>query len=271
MEAHDPYAQLPDLVAKLQDKLQALENGQLSATDLTHLTDTAREVYERLLVLRYKAFEAVAKNDDGNSGFRINTAPDHLKTDDGQTSLIDAIEEIQQEEVPLAPTLFAETEVQAPIPVAPPVAEPEPTPEPIPLPEPEPESEPEPAPIAVVIPEAPAPAEDIAAAPVPLPEAELDINQVASAAEGADQESIAERLERAPLEQLQGNISLNQKFLMIGELFDGDSAQYEQTISAIDAAGNNNAAHSLISELKAEPGQALELIQDLVERRYPSA
>ena len=94
------------------------------------------------------------------------------------------------------------------------------------------------------------------------------VTSVLDAMDSAE-ESIAERLERAPLTQLQGSISLNQKFLMLGELFDGDSGQYEATISALDAAGDHASAQNLVHALGAEPSPALDLIHELVERRYP--
>ena len=50
------FKRLQELASELQNKLQALSGGNLSATELENMTEHSRELYERLIVLRFKAF-----------------------------------------------------------------------------------------------------------------------------------------------------------------------------------------------------------------------
>ena len=83
-----------------------------------------------------------------------------------------------------------------------------------------------------------------------------------------DEESLVERLERAPLAQIKGSISLNQKFLLINELFDGDSGWYDQVIGQLDQAGDRAAAFALVDGLGEDGAKSRTLITELIERRY---
>ena len=105
------FKRLQQLAQDLQEKLQALSGGNLSATELENMTEHSRELYERLVVLRFKAFadevgeanpvheEAVAKEEI------VAAPPITFKIDEprldvapNQVSLIDAIEEVTKEE-----------------------------------------------------------------------------------------------------------------------------------------------------------------------------
>lgn len=254
---HTPLA---DLIAELQAALAELDAGTLDVERMDALTECSRELYERLVVLRYKAFEQFAKG-DGEGDFRIGG-----EVDEAQTDLLSAIEEIETEQKPpINPTLELFS-FEAPAPAPAPEQEPEPEPavasapetedEDVPEPEPElevegaPESEPEPAP--AVDAQGHAPQEDS-----PIHE------QLAT-----DEESLVERLERAPLAQIKGSISLNQKFLLINELFDGDSGWYDQVIGQLDQAGDRAAAFALVDGLGEDGAESRTLITELIERRY---
>ena len=276
---HTPLA---DLVAELQAALAELEAGELDVVRIDALTERSRELYERLVVLRYKAFEQFAKG-DGEGDFRIGG-----EVDEAQTDLLSAIEEIETEQKPPinpTPELFS---FEPPAPATAPEPEPEPVvasapePEPEPAPEleevPAPEPEPEPEPIVEFTPEPePDPDPEVEVAPDPEPEpAPVVEAQAPAPGEEApiheqlatDEESLVERLERAPLEQIKGSISLNQKFLLINELFDGDSGWYDQIIGQLDQAGDRAAAFALVDGLGEEGAESRALITELIERRY---
>jgi hypothetical protein len=91
----------------------------------------------------------------------------------------------------------------------------EPTPTPAPQPAPRPVAEPkaEPATLAdVIAPAAPTLADTIAAPA-----------------------ALADEMHHTPIRSLREGIGLNDKFLMIRDLFDGDGDAYEEAISALDA------------------------------------
>jgi len=268
---HTPLA---DLIAELQAALTELDAGTLEVERMDALTERSRELYERLVVLRYKAFEQFAKG-DGEGDFRIGG-----EVDEAQTDLLSAIEEIETEQKPPinpTPELFS---FEPPAPAPAPEQEPEPEPAVASAPEPEaedvPEPEPESEPVVAFTPE-PEPELEVAVAPEPEPEPAPAVDAQGHAPHedspiheqlATDEESLVERLERAPLAQIKGSISLNQKFLLINELFDGDSGWYDQVIGQLDQAGDRAAAFALVDGLGEEGAESRALITELIERRY---
>ena len=55
MSTNNDYKNLKKLVNSLANNLEALENGQLSATDIYSLLDDARNIHERLAIIHYLA------------------------------------------------------------------------------------------------------------------------------------------------------------------------------------------------------------------------
>ena len=151
------FKNLEDLVGDLQAGLVKLRAGELEPEELTPLVDDARELCDRLVLLRFKAhefaYEVRKKAPEGGVDeaaaerqplrpFRIGAAY--------QTSLIDAIEEVSREQAEQAaqarrnagtPDLFDEVEVELV------VDEPAATVEP----EPEPEFQPDPVPVEDIV------------------------------------------------------------------------------------------------------------------------
>ena len=99
------FKNLEDLVGDLEAGLQKLRAGKLEPEELTPLVDDARELCDRLVLLRFKAhefaYEVRRKGPEGGLDeqaadrkpvrpFRIGAAY--------QTSLIDAIEEVSREQ-----------------------------------------------------------------------------------------------------------------------------------------------------------------------------
>lgn len=268
---HTPLA---DLIAELQAALAELDAGTLEVERMDALTERSRELYERLVVLRYKAFEQFAKG-DGEGDFRIGG-----EVDEAQTDLLSAIEEIETEQKPPinpTPELFS---FEPPAPAPAPEQEPEPEPAIASAPEPEvedvPEPEPESEPVVTFIPET-EPELEVEGAPEPEPEPTPAVDAQGHAPQedspiheqlATDEESLVERLERAPLAQIKGSISLNQKFLLINELFDGDSGWYDQVIGQLDQAGDRAAAFALVDGLGEDGAESRALITELIERRY---
>ncbi|MGB0136373.1 MAG: hypothetical protein ACPF83_03970 [Flavobacteriales bacterium] len=265
---------MADLIAELQAALAELDAGTLEVERMDALTERSRELYERLVVLRYKAFEQFAKGDTEDD-FRIGG-----EVDEAQTDLLSAIEEIETEQKPPinpTPELFS---FEPPAPAPAPEQEPEPEPAVASAPEPEvedvPEPEPESEPIVAFIPET-EPELEVEGAPEPEPEPTPAVDAQGHAPQedspiheqlATDEESLVERLERAPLAQIKGSISLNQKFLLINELFDGDSGWYDQVIGQLDQAGDRAAAFALVDGLGEDGAESRALITELIERRY---
>lgn len=60
----DNYRNIPELLATLQERAEKLSNGSLPAEELNVMLNETRELYERLIVLQYKAFENEVKQNE---------------------------------------------------------------------------------------------------------------------------------------------------------------------------------------------------------------
>ena len=248
------FKNLEDLVGDLEAGLQKLRAGKLEPEELTPLVDDARELCDRLVLLRFKAhefaYEVRRKGPEGGLDeqaadrkpvrpFRIGAAY--------QTSLIDAIEEVSREQAEQAadarrqagtPDLFdaAFDEPLAHVPgVTSPVEEVEAE-----------------APVEEV--EAETPVEEVEAeTPVEEVEAETPVEEVettssesmaptaagvapAVAVDAAP--SLAEQMEKKAIGDLKTAFSLVEKYECIKGLFQDDAVLFDRVLEALDDAGD---------------------------------
>ncbi len=248
------FKNLEDLVGDLEAGLQKLRAGKLEPEELTPLVDDARELCDRLVLLRFKAhefaYEVRRKGPEGGLDeqaadrkpvrpFRIGAAY--------QTSLIDAIEEVSREQAEQAadarrqagtPDLFdaAFDEPLAHVPgVTSPVEDVEAE-----------------APVEDV--EAETPVEDVEAeTPVEEVEAETPVEEVettssesmaptaagvapAVAVDAAP--SLAEQMEKKAIGDLKTAFSLVEKYECIKGLFQDDAVLFDRVLEALDDAGD---------------------------------
>lgn len=203
-----------DLVAALQAAGEGLAAGTLDLEDLEAATADARELYERLVVLRHKAREArrtetaptPVKEVPEAEPIRLDTRPPG--TPPRQTSLIEAIEATE----------------------APPAKE----------------------------------------------EQEAPRKKAPAAAKGKPQApaTLAEKLEKAAIGDLGKAITLQHKFWFVAELFNGDRAGFERSITTINAMPDRESAlgflqNEVLAKLAKEPDpEAIATFLDLVERRF---
>ena len=221
------------------DKLEA---GDLHVSELSDLTDVSRELYERLITLRYAAMEKEVKQDtqpEKKESFRLNPT-----IHPGQTSLIDAIEEVEvvaeQEQVQQEQESIDQEEEEEVV-----------------L-----EEEEE----AVSIEQ-----EEEEAGTQQEEEQETLFSSEESAP--AEAESLAEKLSRTPIADLRQAIGLNTKFQLIQVYFEGDAAKYDEVIDAINGAPSlENAMETFTASTDSfgdEDHVALEeQLIDLIERRF---
>ena len=164
-----------------------------------------------------------------------------------------------------------------------PVAEPEPQPEPEPVAEPEPVPEPEP----VVQPE-PVPEPEPVVQPEPVPPTEPSSEAPENKApetlaekfqtESSINENLAEtrgehldaKLIGLPIDNIGRNIGINDRFLIIRELFDGNSDGFSSLITRLDTAENYESASELLEEhfVDSMEHEGVEILAGLVKRRY---
>ena len=301
------FKNLEDLVGDLEAGLKKLRAGALEPEELSPLVVDARELYDRLTLLRFKAhefsYEVRRKGPEGGVDaqaadrqpvrpFRIGAAY--------QTSLIDAIEEVSREQAEQAeaermaagtPGLF-----DAPMPMEPEMEEEQTdeaeevqvsvTPEPIEEPDHPTEAsdagETEPVdaqkadeievevvdPEPAVVEEQPAVEPDVIQPTTTAPSAQ----EVQKETEGPA--SLAEQMERQPISSLRSAFSLVEKYECIKMLFADDAGEFNRALEALDDAGTYELAlHWLGQHVEAfgtwdREDPVVMRFLDRIERRY---
>jgi hypothetical protein len=92
--ANEKYVPLEKLAAQIEQGVRDMQSGNISKEDVERLQVQSRDLHERLTVLRFKAFEAVAQSDDVTENLYLNSE------NKSQTNLIDSIAEATSSEVP---------------------------------------------------------------------------------------------------------------------------------------------------------------------------
>ncbi len=284
---------LQELANELSEALNRLEKGDLELDEVAPLTDKAREIYERLVALRYVAIEQMVKpngNKDGN--FRLNDIHPN------QTSLIDAIEEVSKlDSVKKSPEVIQESLFEPSFDEVEETAEEDEEktashaaedhlqfealkeelstekeetiseePEPSATEEQKEEEE-----VDTKEKDETVPAKK--AAKPKLHSAEKVQVKTTHQHQKAD-DSLAQKLRKTPIDDLRKAIGLNQKFLLINELFDGDADTYNASIDQLNGSSSLDAATTWIqSELRNrfdwdDESTTVQDFLDLVERRF---
>ena len=159
----------------------------------------------------------------------------------------------------------AETKPKAEEPKVEPVAKQEPKAEPAIAPEPKVETKPEPAPVPTPAP-APAPTAQPTAEPVRLGDV-LGGKTTTLADKMADDSAPTAAFNR--ITDLRKAIGLNDKFLMIRDLFDGDAARYEDTITTLNEFDDLDECMIYIVEnfVWNPDSEGAKLLVSLIERK----
>ncbi len=254
------FKRLQELASELQNKLQALSGGNLSATELENMTEHSRELYERLIVLRFKAFadevsesnpvseEVVVKEEIAAAppiAFKIDEP--RMDVAPNQVSLIDAIEEVTKEEK--LEEIIKEEKLEEVIEEI--VSEVQP--EPVQMRE-----------LRELQP--PKSAQQVVAGGYPE-----SLNDQLVRGMGV-KETLADRLEHNSIPDLKKAITLNQRFQFSRELFKGNNQEYEVAVEKLNSIGREDAMRHLDSlknkyAWNNESSIASDFI-NLVERRH---
>jgi hypothetical protein len=264
------YKRLTEIVKELGAKLEKLHEGELSKGDLENLTEESRELYERLVVLRFKAFQ------------------DEVSTD----AVTQKSVEVEKHEVPIVESKPTITEAPAM------KVEEAPSIEPFSF-RLEPVEKSEPAPIQVslidAIEEVVKEAEQQIAEVEPPVAVNTQIHSAQPSAESVTlndkmkqsvtenfyeklsktiekKESFNDKLEQSSIPDLKRAISLNQRFQFSKELFKGNNQEYEQAIEKLNTTTREDALKQLETlRSKYQWNETSPVASDfleLVERRY---
>ncbi len=271
---------LKELSEELHTNINELLSGNMSPEQTQHLVELCSELYEKLIVLRFKAFtETITPAEkmqavlETSEPIKIDTTPVSTPPElANQVNLIDAIKEVEQGPAE-GVTQGAE---QGPVEGVTQGAEQGPAEEPSQeeleeedgddeeivfqlIPNEEPVAE---MPVMTVVTEAPAREE---AKPM------VSLNDTFK--ENANQQAtIAKKLEGSPISDLKKNISLNQRFQFCKDLFKGNNQEYEVTLEKLNNT-NRDEAIRVLQTLKDKyswnpDSMAVKDFTDLVTRRY---
>lgn len=240
MNESTKYPRLQELSASIQLQMERLKAGELSLEELEIVVNQSRELYERLVVLRYKAFDESVNGSPISAtnqevATALNTVEESKPELTNQVSLIDAIAEVTKtedvvEELPLftMDTTIAET----------PVAN---------------------TPVANTL-------FDLAALP-----ATPSVNEML-ARTMVQQETVAQHHTHTPIADLKIAITLNQRFQFSRELFKGNNQDYEVAIDLLNTSSREDSMQYLKSlESKYQWSNGSSVVRDfcmLVERRH---
>ena len=255
---------LKELSEELHTNINELLSGNMTPAQTQHLVELCSELYEKLIVLRFKAFtETITPAEkmqavlETSEPIKIDTTPVSTPPElANQVNLIDAIKEVEQvaEQDPAEDVAQDASQEEEEI-------EDEGDDEEIVfqlIPNDEPVAE---TPVMTVVTEAP-----VEEAPKGEVKPMVSLNDTFK--ENANQQaSIAKKLEGSPISDLKKNISLNQRFQFCKDLFKGNNQEYEVNNTNRDEA--MRILQTLRDKYSWNPeSMAAKDFTDLVNRRY---
>jgi hypothetical protein len=236
------YKRLKEIISELKSQIETIDSGKLSREEIENAAELGRELYERLVVIRHKAYDHLVKGEDNATNepspipFKIQETKPEVSPN--QISLIDAIQE-------LAPETLEEKVTE---PIVPAFKMPE-------------VKQPENRPLHVQTPPA---------KPAPITPAE-SIHEKLSR-DIPKKESLAEKIEHAPIPDLKKAISINQRFQFSKELFKNNSQEYEVAIEKLNSTSRDEAM-KMLDNLKSkfswsDESEVVNDFRELVDRRH---
>jgi TolA-binding protein len=260
---------LKELSEELHTNINELLSGNMSPAQTQHLVELCSELYEKLIVLRFKAFtETITPAEkmqavlETSEPIKIDTTPVSTPPElANQVNLIDAIEEVLQDSSKDASALqdamqdsskdVAQDSTED---VAQDASQEE-------------EEDEDEEIVFQLIPN------DEPAIEAPKGEVKPMVSLNDSFKENANQQaSIAKKLEGSAISDLKKNISLNQRFQFCKDLFKGNNQEYELILEKLNNT-NRDEAMRILQTLKDKyswnpESMAAKDFTDLVNRRY---
>lgn len=244
------YKSIKEIVQSLSKEIDRLENGELTVEELESVLNDVRSLHERIAILQYLAVQPKESSEKSKKPTSFSFGVDQnmldsLREPSNQTNLLDAIE---QEKEPFSAsnedvkevkemkvdTLFGE-ELSSEEPV-----------------------------------------ENLKAEIKPVTDAvaqeeRKSINDNFSSQR--EVESLADRLSKKPITDLIEAIGLNQKFLFMNDLFDGENNLYKEALDSLNSFQSFIEADEYMNVLRARhnwdsTSKSVKDFIELVERRY---
>ena len=257
------YENMTDLGSYLTEKLKELEDGSLNINALEKLVEDARELYERLLIVKYKAYEKYGEpqNTDISTQMKESPSTDQIEEETQITN------EIKEESFDF--TGITEKEVEQPsfdFSTAENIETKEEEEVQIDIVEEETKSE------AIEVETSNETADLFKEIHVEKHEEE-DENSLNVQLKTEEELSLRKKIQNSPIADLKSEISIAKKFEYITFMFDGDNANYEAAIKSLNECNDGEEAKNRLNDYSTKYNWDLEnksIIKfvELVERRY---
>jgi len=265
---------MKELVSAIENGLKKISKGNITRIELEETVASSRELYERLLIVRYKVYEnSILANEESEELEIVDKETEVKKEEETKPDENKDIEIIFEEETNdiaedsiIRFDLFATPEIESE------VEEDEVLPEV--------EKEIEQSIEEEVLPEIEIKEEELVEENL---ESEEEIENTANDSAETSKEitedasslfpklmkiekSIAQNYQVMTLETLIGSFTLNERLQFINELFDGSSDLFSSAIKRLDALDNRDSARSVIAEYAAENNWDLdgEVVEDFM-------
>lgn len=254
------FQPLDQLIQDILKDVELMNHGRLTLDGIDQLTEQSRDLYERLIVIRHKAFEQLAKNENSETIIESQVVeevkPKKQKAEESSLSFdfSEPVEETASEETAPAfePTLIAD------------IIEDEPETS---------EEVMEATPDSVTMVDSESTNEIETDEPKDLNESfKSDSHSINDIFKSSDA-SLADRLSQSSINDIKNHIDINKKFSYISKLFGGDNEAYNQNINVLNQCQDGDEARYLLEQLSntyqwdVEDNTVVEFVQ-LVERRY---
>ncbi|MFD1551185.1 hypothetical protein DNU06_16745 [Putridiphycobacter roseus] len=231
------FHSLQELASSLKDKVEKLASGSLPIDEVEALTESAKEIYERLVIIRYKSYE----NNNEKVVEKVQKAV--AKKVEEKEELVGSEEELMMFDFTESEPIIQEPEVKEAPEIVPDIT--------IDLPIEQAEFHPNHV------------------------EENLTEKKEGSLNDHFKKEddSVGNKLSKSPIPDLKAHIGMNHKFTYIRELFNGNSEDYNVAVENLNQSGSKAAAFSLLENMQKAHSWDLESqtvlnFTELIERRF---
>jgi hypothetical protein len=253
------FQSMNELSRLISEKIARLEEGKLPAEEINGLSNEIRELYDRIVILQYKAMEKGLKTNK-----ETVPAVTYIKAAEPRAEKEIAVEkpvEIQPMKFTVADTPKIETKAQE-------SAQPKV--------EPTIEQKSVQASFFEPVNEKKEVSPNVSSTPKTSIAEKYAAEQKVTIAEKFASEqkmTLADKLKMTRINDLRTAIGINQKFLFMNDLFEGENTVFNNAINRLNSCGNGDEAKSVLSEYSSKFGwnkDSERVIQffELIERRY---
>lgn len=235
------YKNLKALLSSLNESIDALENGSLNVSEIENLLDDARALHERIAIIQYLAAQSKPIEINEPVEVIVETKIEKPTKVEGFRFDFDAQSTLSNNQTSLLDAIDENEPEQI-------------------------EAEEVPVTSSIKF--------ETTEVNIKIESVEILDNSINSKFSGqAEVKTLAQKLSKKPISSIIEAIGLNQKFLFMNELFEGENTSYKEAIEQLNNFSNFDDANNYVKSLQEKHSWELESntvkeFLDLVERRY---